>query len=125
MNIKVLFWIQGTLLIILGLWGMLDGENALSNFGWEATPDALTMNRAFSLSQLVLGVIAVRIPNWVSNKLKEPALIGGAINAAYLINIIYDLNTDAISGAGATINLILTIVFGVLFFVFGTRHKNS
>ena len=125
MNIKILFWVQGVLLIVLGLWGILDGESALSSFGWESTPDALTMNKAFSLSQVVLGVIAFRLPTWVGNNLKEPALIGGIINTAFLINIVYDLNTDAISGSGTTINLILTIVFAALFFGFGARHKNS
>jgi len=125
MIIKVLFWVQGALLIILGGWGMLDGESALSSFGWEATRETLTMNRGFSLSQLVLGVIAVRIPAWVGNNLKEPALIGGAINTAFLINIFYDLNSDLIVGSGATINLVLTIIFAILFFVMGARHKSS
>ena len=125
MIIKVLFWVQGALLIILGGWGMLDGESALSSFGWEATRESLTMNRGFSLSQLVLGVIAVRIPAWVGNNLKEPALIGGAINTAFLINIFYDLNSDLIVGSGATINLVLTIIFAILFFVMGARHKSS
>ncbi|MBO68333.1 MAG: hypothetical protein CL398_08465 [Acidiferrobacteraceae bacterium] len=125
MNIKVLFWIQGALLIILGGWGMLDGDSALSSFGWESTRETLTLNRGFSLSQLVLGVIAVRIPTWVGNNLKEPALIGGAINTAFLVNILYDLNSDFISGSGAIINLILTIIFAILFFVMGARHKSS
>jgi len=122
MNIKVLFWVQGALLIILGGWGMVDGEGALSSFGWEATRETLTMNRGFSLSQLILGVIAVRIPAWVGNNLKEPALIGGAINTAFLINISYDLNSALISGSGAIINLVLTIIFAILFFVMGARH---
>ena len=71
MNIKILFWVQGALLIVLGLWGIIDGEGAITGFGWEATSEALTQNKAFSLSQLVLGVIAMRIPSWVVNKLKE------------------------------------------------------
>ncbi len=125
MNIKVLFWVQGILLIILGLWGMIDGEGALSGFGLETTSETLTLNRGFSLSQIVLGVIAFRLPSWVGNKLKEPAIIGGLINTAFLINIFYDLNSEAISGSGATINLILTIVFAALFFIFGARHKNN
>ena len=125
MNIKILFWIQGALLIILGLWGIIDGEGAITGFGWEATAEALTQNKAFSLSQLVLGVIAVRIPSWVETRLNEPALVGAAINIVFLINIIYDLNTDAISGTGVIINLVLTIVFAILFLVFGAKHKNS
>tara|TARA_B100000686_G_C16360566_1_gene747497 strand:+ start:308 stop:685 length:378 start_codon:yes stop_codon:yes gene_type:complete len=125
MNIKILFWVQGALLIVLGLWGIIDGEGAITGFGWEATSEALTQNKAFSLSQLVLGVIAMRIPSWVENKLKEPALVGAVINIVFLINIIYDLNTDAISGTGATINLILTIIFAILFLIFGIRHKNN
>ena len=77
------------------------------------------------MSQLVLGIIAVRIPSWVEAKLKEPALVGAAINIIFLINIVSDLNADAISGAGVTINLVLTIVFAILFLVFGVRYKNT
>tara|TARA_Y100001934_G_C11893071_1_gene558594 strand:+ start:208 stop:585 length:378 start_codon:yes stop_codon:yes gene_type:complete len=125
MNIKILFWVQGALLIVLGLWGLINGEGAIAGFGWEATSEVLTLNRAFSLSQLVLGIIAVRIPSWVETKLKEPALVGAAINIIFLINIVSDLNADAISGTGVTINLVLTIVFAILFLVFGVRYKNT
>ena len=125
MNIKILFWVQGALLIVLGLWGLIDGEGAIAGFGWEATSEVLTLNRAFSLSQLVLGIIAVRIPSWVETKLKEPALVGAAINIIFLINIVSDLNADAISGTGVTINLVLTIIFAILFLVFGVRYKNT
>ena len=125
MNIKILFWVQGALLIVLGLWGLIDGEGAIAGFRWEATSEVLTLNRAFSLSQLVLGIIAVRIPSWVETKLKEPALVGAAINIIFLINIVSDLNADAISGTGVTINLVLTIIFAILFLVFGVRYKNT
>ena len=77
------------------------------------------------MSQLVLGIIAVRIPSWVETKLKEPALVGAAINIIFLINIVSDLNADAISGTGVTINLVLTIIFAILFLVFGVRYKNT
>ena len=125
MTLKVIFMVQGAILIIFGLWGLFDGESALSGWGWEATPELLTINRGFSLSQLVLGVIVIRIPAWVGNNLKEPALIGGAINTAFLITILYDLNADAINGAGVIVNLVLCIIFAILFFVMGARHTNS
>ena len=124
MKLKVIFMVQGAILIIFGLWGLFDGESALSGWGWEATPELLTINRGFSLSQLVLGVIVIRIPAWVGNNLKEPALIGGAINTTFLITILYDLNADAINGAGVIVNLVLCIIFAILFFVMGARHKN-
>ena len=125
MKLKVIFMVQGAILIIFGLWGLFDGESALSGWGWEATPELLTINRGFSLSQLVLGVIVIRIPAWVGNNLKEPALIGGAINTAFLITILYDLNADAINGAGVIVNLVLCVIFAILFFVMGARHTNS
>lgn len=124
-KLKVMFMVQGAILVIFGLWGLFDGESALSGWGWEATPELLTFNRGFSISQLVLGVIAFRIPAWAGNNLREPALIGGAINTAFLINIWHDLNVEAISGTGVTINLVLCIIFAILFFVMGARHQNS
>jgi len=117
--------IQGVILIILALWGLFWGESSVSSVGWEVTPDLLTLNRGFCICQLVLGVLSFRIPAWVGNNLKEPALVSGAINTAFIINLVYDLNADAISSGGAIINLVLTILFAVLFFVMGARHKNS
>ena len=116
---------QGALLIILGLFGLLAGENAISGWGIEVTPDLLTLNRIIAISTLTTGVIVFRIPAWAGNNLREPALIGGAINTAWVINVGYNMNVGATSGVGVTINLVLVIVFAILFFVMGARHKNS
>ena len=125
MKLKALFMVQGALLIILGLLGLLAGENTISGWGIEVTPDLLTLNRIIAISTLTMGVIVFRIPAWVGNNLREPALIGGAINTAWVINVGYNINVGATSGAGVTINLVLVIIFAILFFVMGARHKNS
>jgi len=125
MILKVLFMVQGSLLIILGLLGILAGDSALSGWGLEVTPDLLMLNRGLSISTLTMGVIVVRIPAWVGNNLKEPALIGGAINTAWVINVAYDISTGAIGGPGATVNIVLTIIFAILFFVMGAKHRNT
>ena len=125
MILKVLFMVQGSLLIILGLLGILAGDSALSGWGLEVTPDLLMLNRGLSISTLTMGVIVFRIPAWAGNNLREPALIGGAINTAWIITVGYNLNAGAMSGTGVTINLVLVIIFAILFFVMGARHKNS
>ena len=125
MKLKALFMVQGALLIILGLLGLLAGENTISGWGIEATPDLLTLNRIIAISTLTMGVIVFRIPAWAGNNLREPALIGGAINTVWIINLVYDMNVGATSGTGVIVNLVLVIVFAILFFVMGARHKNS
>ena len=125
MKLKALFMVQGALLIILGLLGLLAGESTISGWGIEVTPDLLTLNRVVAISTLTMGVIVFRIPAWAGNNLREPALIGGAINTAGIINLVYDMNVGATSGTGVIVNLVLVIVFAILFFVMGARHKNS
>ena len=125
MKLKALFMAQGALLIILGLLGLVAGESSISGLGIEVTPDLLTLNRVVAISTLTMGVIVFRIPAWAGNNLREPALIGGAINTAWGINVVYDLNVGATSGTGVIVNLVLVIVFAILFFVMGARHKNS
>ena len=125
MKLKALFMAQGALLIILGLLGLVAGESSISGLGIEVTPDLLTLNRVVAISTLTMGVIVFRIPAWAGNNLREPALIGGAINTAWIINVGYNINVGATSGTGVTINLVLVIVFAILFFVMGARHKNS
>ena len=125
MKLKALFMAQGALLIILGLLGLVAGESSISGLGIEVTPDLLTLNRVVAISTLTMGVIVFRIPAWAGNNLREPALIGGAINTAWIINLVYDMNVEATSGTGVIVNLVLVIVFAILFFVMGARHKNS
>ena len=125
MKLKALFMAQGALLIILGLLGLVAGESAISGLGIEVTPDLLTLNRVVAISTLTMGVIVFRIPAWAGNNLREPALIGGAINRAWIINLVYDMNVGATSGTGVIVNLVFVIVFAILFFVMGARHKNS
>ena len=125
MKLKALFMAQGALLIILGLLGLVAGESSISGLGIEVTPDLLTLNRVVAISTLTMGVIVFRIPAWAGNNLREPALIGGAINTVCIINLVYDMNVGATSGTGVIVNLVLVIVFAILFFVMGARHKNS
>ena len=125
MKLKALFMVQGALLIILGLLGLLAGENTISGWGIEVTPDLLTLNRIIAISTLTTGVIVFRIPAWAGNNLREPALIGGAINTAWIITVGYNLNAGAMSGTGVTINLVLEIIFAIHFIVMVARHKNS
>ena len=125
MKLKALFMAQGALLIILGLMGLVAGESSISGLGIEVTPDLLTLNRVVAISTLTMGVIVFRIPAWAGNNIREPALIGGAINTAWVINVVYNMNEGATSGASVTINLVLVIIFAILFFVMGARHKNS
>jgi len=70
-------------------------------------------------------VIVLRIPAWVGNNLRVPALIGGVINTAWVINVGYDINVGAISGTGVTINPFLVIIFAILFFVMGEIYLNT
>ena len=125
MKLKALFMAQGALLIILGLLGLVAGESSISGLGIEVTPDLLTLNRVVAISTLTMGVIVFRIPAWAGNNLREPALIGGAINTVWIINLVYDMNVVATSVTGVIVNLVLVIVFAILFFVMGARHKNS
>ena len=125
MKLTALFMAQGALLIILGLLGLVAGESSISGLGMEVTPDLLTLNRVVAISTLTMGVIVFRIPALAGNNLREPALIGGAINTAWIINLVYDINVEATSGTGVIVNLVLVIVFAILFFVMGARHKNS
>ena len=74
MKLKALFMVQGALLIILGLLGLLAGESTISGWGIEVTPDLLTLNRSIALSTLTLGVIVFRIPAWVGNNLRGTRL---------------------------------------------------
>jgi|TARA_B110000263_G_C15207944_1_gene463823 alkylhydroperoxidase family enzyme len=87
----------------------------------KVTSDRLTLNREFAISRPTVGVTRLRIRTQAGDNPEEPALIGDAINTAFTVNASLDIYAAAISGSGGTVNVVLTIIFAILFFAMSAR----
>jgi hypothetical protein len=87
----------------------------------KVTSDRLTLKREFAISRPTVGVTGLRSPTRTRDNPEEPALIGDAINTAFTVNASLDIYAAAISGSGGTVNVVLTIIFAILFFAMGAR----
>ena len=126
MNLKAVFKIQGVILILSGLLPTISADSFLQmNEMADINQGMLVLARGFGIMLVSMGVIVFRIPNWVGNHLREPAIVAGLINTAFVLHLGYDINAGHIGGASAMVNVIIVIVFAIIFFVLAARHQNS
>ena len=124
MNLALVFRISGVLLILNGISMFFTPGMAVGMYGWEESGPLIVVIRALGVSFLATGVLALMLPVWIESKLASAGMLWGVINLAWVAHIGYDLWAANISGATAVINLILTIILAILFFVMSVRHSN-
>ena len=126
MNLKTVFKIQGVILILSGLLPTISANSFLQlNEMVDINQGMLVLARGFGIMLIAMGVVVFLIPNWVGNNLRGPAIVAGLINTVFVLNIGYDINAGHIGGASTIVNLMLVIIFAIIFFVLGARHQNS
>ena len=134
MILKMIFRIQGVILIISGLapiialetWLQMNRMGDINQLVVGMSLDSLpVLGRGFGIMLIAMGVVVFLIPSWVGNNLRGPAIVAGLINTVFVLNIGYDINSGHIGGASTIVNLMLVTIFAIIFFVLGARHQNS
>ena len=134
MILKIIFRIQGVILIISGLapiialetWLQMNRMGDINQLVVGMSLDSLpVLGRGFGIMLIAMGVVVFLIPNWVGNNLRGPAIVAGLINTVFVLNIGYDINAGHIGGASTIVNLMLVLIFAIIFFIMGARHQNS
>ena len=134
MILKMIFRIQGVILIISGLapiialetWLQMNRMGDINQLVVGMSLDSLpVLGRGFGIMLIAMGVVVFLIPSGVGNNIRGPAIEAGLINTVFVLNIGYDFNAGHIGGASTIGNLMLVIIFAIIFFVMGARHQNS
>ena len=134
MILKMIFRIQGVILIISGLapiialetWLQMNRMGDINQLVVGMSLDSLpVLGRGFGIMLIAMGVVVFLIPSWVGNNLRGPAIVAGLINTVFVLKIGYGINAGHIGGASTIVNLMLVIIFAIIFFVLRARHQNS
>ena len=118
MNLRTIFKVQGIILAINGLAGIFAGTAFFSAAGWEVTADMLTLGQIFGLTLLIIGIWAWRIPDTLGDSVKSMGMLYALGGALWTLMIIYHVATGAAGGLTAYVNLVITAVFAVLFYMY-------
>ena len=122
MNLRTIFKVQGIILAINGLAGIFLGTAFFSAAGWEVTADMLTLGQIFGLTLLIIGIWAWRIPDTLGDSVKSMGMLYALGGALWTLMIIYHVATGAAGGPTAYINLVITAVFAVLFYIYSKNQ---
>jgi|TARA_B100001964_G_scaffold128429_1_gene142010 hypothetical protein len=123
MTLGMIFRISGIILFINGLSMFFTPGMAIEMYGMTIAEDMIVLVRGLGLSFAGTGILVFMLPSWIDSKLAAAGILAGLTQLAWFCHLGYDLYTDNISGTPAIINLLLTAIFAILFFVMSAKHS--
>ena len=119
MNLRNIFKAQGIVLIINGLGSLFLGSLWIAQgTGWEATPDLITFGQFTGVVLLVNGIWSWRFPDIAGENLKSIGMLFALGGLLFTAIILFHIVTGAIAGATPYVNVVLTALFTVAFYIY-------
>ena len=119
MNLSLLFKIQGVVLIVNGLGSLFLGSIWIAlGTGWEATPDLITFGQFTGVVLFVVGIWSWRFPDIASENLKSIGMLFAFGSLLFTGIILFHIVTGVIAGATPYVNVILTALFTLAFYIY-------
>lgn len=118
MNLRNIFKAQAILLIINAIGGIFLTTAFLGAAGWEITSDLITLGQFLGMTFLVIAVWSWRIPDVVGDSIKSMGMLFAIGSFLWTLMIGYHIVIGAVAGPTAYVNIILTIVFAISFYIY-------
>ena len=119
MNLRNIFKAQGIVLIINGLGSLFLGSLWIAQgTGWEATPDLITFGQFTGVVLLVNGIWSWRFPDIAGENLKSIGMLFALGGLLFTAIILFHIITGAIAGATPYVNVVLTALFTLAFYIY-------
>ena len=119
MNLRNIFKAQGIVLIINGLGSLFLGSLWIAQgTGWEATPDLITFGQFTGVVLLVNGIWSWRFPDIAGENLKSIGMLFALGGLLFTAIILFHIITGAIAGATPYVNVVLTALFTLSFYIY-------
>ena len=114
-----IFKAQGIVLIINGLGSLFLGSLWIAQgTGWEATPDLITFGQFTGVVLLVNGIWSWRFPDIAGENLKSIGMLFALGGLLFTAIILFHIVTGAIAGATPYVNVVLTALFTLAFYIY-------
>ena len=118
MNLRTVFKAQSIVLFINAIGGLFLTSTFLTQANFQLTGDLITLGQFLGMTFLILSIWCWRIPDIAGdsfNSLGRLFALGGAL---WTLIILYHIVIGAASGATAYVNIILTALFAVGFYIY-------
>ena len=117
MGLPLVFRIFSAILFINFVGATFVSEVWLEQANFVISPSIVTLSQAFGVSLLGTAFIAFRVPEIAGYSLPAFGQVFSITSLFFVVLIGYHLLSGQVSGPTATVNLLLNIVFSVLFFM--------
>ena len=118
MNLRNIFKAQSIVLIINAIGGLFLTATFFSAAGWEITPDLIALGQFVGMTFLVIAIWSWRIPDVVGDSLKSMGMLFAIGGLLWTLMIGYHILTGAVAGPTAYVNIILTAIFAIGFYIY-------
>jgi len=118
MNLNYIFKAQAVLLLINGVGGIFLTTLFLEQAGWTITPDLITLGQFLGMVFFVLSIWSWRFPDVASENIKSLGMLVALGNALLVLMILYHIVTGAVTGATAYVNIVITALFALGFYIY-------
>ena len=118
MNLTNIFKAQSIVLLINAIGGLFLTSTFLESANFSVTPDLITLGQFMGMTFLIISIWSWRIPEIAGdafNAMGRLFAIGGGL---WTLIILYHIVVGAVSGPTAYVNVILTALFAIGFYIY-------
>ena len=117
MSLPLVFRIFSAILFLNFVGATFISEVWLEQANFTLSPSIITLSQAFGVSLLGTAFIAFRVTDIAGDNLPAFGQVFSIISLFFVVLISYNLLNGQCSGPTATVNLLLNVVFSVLFYM--------
>ena len=119
MSLRTIFKAQAVVLLLNAIGGLFLTTIFLTNAGWiEPSDDLITLGQFMGMTFLVLSIWSWRLPDVAADALKSIGMLFAIGGLLWTIIIGFHIITGQVAGLTAYINIIITALFAVGFYIY-------
>ena len=118
MNLRTVFKVQAIVLLINAIGGLFLTSAFLGAAGWQITADLITLGQFTGMTFLVFAIYAWRLPDVAGESIKSIGMLFAIAGLLFTIIIAYHIMVGAVAGPTAYVNIILTALFAIGFYIY-------
>ena len=118
MNLKNIFKAYAVVGLLNAIGGLFFTAAFLGSAGWIPTPELITLGQFMGMTFLIIAIWSWRIPDVAGDILKPMGMLFAIGGLLWTVIIAFHIMTGAASGATAYVNIILTAIFAIGFYMY-------
>ena len=118
MNLRIVFKAQSIILLLNAIGGLFLTSTFLSQANLSVTADLITLGQFMGMTFLIISIWSWRIPEIAGNAFNSMGKLFAIGGGLWTLIILYHIVVGAVSGPTAYVNVILTALFALGFYIY-------